>query len=112
MEVQLRHQKADGEWTGMSDSCGAGGTRTPYLILAKDALSLMSYSPTITALAESLESRKLLPSTKNSASLIVRRTDDKKKGPSYLDPYLNRWTVKGNLEFLCKQVSRCDRNTE
>ena len=25
---------------------GAGGTRTPYLILAKDALSLMSYSPT------------------------------------------------------------------
>ena len=29
----------------MSDSGGAGGTRTPYLILAKDALSLMSYSP-------------------------------------------------------------------
>ena len=28
-------------------SGGAGGTRTPYLILAKDALSLMSYSPTI-----------------------------------------------------------------
>ena len=27
-------------------SGGAGGTRTPYLILAKDALSLMSYSPT------------------------------------------------------------------
>ena len=28
-------------------SGGAGGTRTPYLILAKDALSLMSYSPKI-----------------------------------------------------------------
>ncbi len=35
----------------MSDSGGAGGTRTPYLILAKDALSLMSYSPTIAVLA-------------------------------------------------------------
>ena len=30
----------------MGDGSGAGGTRTPYLILAKDALSLMSYSPT------------------------------------------------------------------
>ena len=30
----------------MGDGGGAGGTRTPYLILAKDALSLMSYSPT------------------------------------------------------------------
>ena len=35
----------------MSYVGGAGGTRTPYLILAKDALSLMSYSPTITVLA-------------------------------------------------------------
>ena len=26
-------------------SGGAGGTRTPYLLLAKQALSLMSYSP-------------------------------------------------------------------
>ena len=29
---------------------GAGGTRTPYLRLAKAALSLMSYSPTLRSL--------------------------------------------------------------
>ena len=68
---------------------GAGGTRTPYLILAKDALSLMSYSPASPAGAE-----------------------DKEKGPSCLDPDLNRWTVKGNLEFLCEPVPRFDRSTE
>ncbi len=96
----------------MAEKRGAGGTRTPYLILAKDALSLMSYSPTIAVLAESLESRRLLPSTTKSADSIVRRTDDKKKGPSCLGPDLNRWTVKGNLEFLCEQVLRYDRNTE
>ena len=30
----------------MSRIGGAGGTRTPYLMLAKHALSQMSYSPT------------------------------------------------------------------
>ena len=38
----------------MGDGSGAGGTRTPYLILAKDALSLMSYSPTIPVEEEKL----------------------------------------------------------
>ena len=46
------------------------------------------------------------------ASGIVRRVGDKEKGPSCLDPDLNRWTVKGNLEFLCEQVLRIARNTE
>ncbi len=63
---------------------GAGGTRTPYLILAKDALSLMSYSPT----SRGREARRLGCSRssrvppRRSASSIVRRGALERKGCS------------------------------
>ena len=70
----------------------------------------MSYSPT------DLVEEKLSTSTdaKGSRCLgtpIVRRAEGKEKGPSCLDPYLNRWTVKGNLEFLCEPMPRITRSS-
>ena len=95
----------------MSDSGGAGGTRTPYLILAKDALSLMSYSPTNLVGGGGPPNREP-HNGEQRVSTILRRTEGKEKGPSCLDPDLNRWTVKGNLEFLCEPMLRNDRSTE
>ena len=41
-------------WLGEPDYGGAEGTRTPYLLLAKQALSQMSYSPTRGVLSSQL----------------------------------------------------------
>ena len=42
----LRPEEAGREWARKDEFGGAGGTRTPYLFNAIEALSLMSYSPT------------------------------------------------------------------
>ena len=41
----MRHAEKGWECKRKGGSGGAGGTRTPYLRLAKAALSQMSYSP-------------------------------------------------------------------
>ena len=42
----MRQAKTNVERMGREGSCGAGGTRTPYLFNAIEALSQLSYSPT------------------------------------------------------------------
>ena len=41
----MRHEETGWEWERKVVSGGAGGTRTPYLFNAIEALSQMSYSP-------------------------------------------------------------------
>ena len=45
-ETSKKHSRP---WCGKVKIGGAEGTRTPCLLLAKQALSLMSYSPTLVA---------------------------------------------------------------
>ena len=42
----MRQTKTNVERMGREGGCGAGGTRTPYLFNAIEALSQLSYSPT------------------------------------------------------------------
>ena len=65
---------------------GAAGTRTPYPLLAKQVLSLMSYSPT-TVVRLGSSSFSGVHTGANSLSLKAEDSNNK---------HLNCWIVKGN----------------
>ena len=70
---------------------GAGGTRTPDFLRAREALSQLSYSP-----------------TESGGQPLLREGRCKRKRGRYLpDPFgLNRWTVEGTRNFCFAPMER------